>query len=165
MWNPSLPPLLPLSRSDYRCRLTDKERDSGSPSSPTCPYSANAHSPWTLQFLTEGQSSSGGFVFQNTSLASLLLPKAHSRQQGTQEQEDEEEVKKEGRETHLTLETMQQQQHDTPLPLSEQWRYTEWLCIRSIAAACVCVSANQHCRVLLVTIAALREALHSTVPW
>lgn len=115
----------------------------GQPSSPTCPYSANAHSPWTLQFLTEGQSSSGGFVFQNSSLASLLLPKAHSRQQGTQEQEDEEEVKKEGRETHLTLETMQQQQqHDTPLPLSEQWRYTEGLCIRSIAAACLCVSKS-----------------------
>lgn len=40
-----------------------------------------------------------GLVFQNPSLASLLLPRAHSRQPGTQEQEDEEEVKKEGRGT------------------------------------------------------------------
>lgn len=112
-------------------------------------------------------------IIQNPSLASPLLPRAHSsRQQGTQErgdEEEEEEVKKGGQRdsgvtnggTHPALDTMprqRQQQHDTlhpPLYLCVSGDATASgsvsalsLLLLPCAFVCACVSANQHRRAL-----------------
>lgn len=131
--------------------------------------SINAHSPWTLRFLTDRQSTSGGvFALWNASLASSQLSRAHSRQQNTHKWEDDEmkgtvTLPMEGQfpRWNRCNSSMIPLFLKTHAPLSQQWRYNERLCIRSTA---VCVSANQQRRLLLVTIAALTEALHTIVP-
>lgn len=155
------------SCSDYQRSLTNREK--GSPCSSTCPQckcslTMNAAVPYR-QTVHQW----GGFVLWNTSLASSQLSRAHSRQQNTHKWEDDE----------MKGTVMLPMKGQSPRwnrcscsmipfflkkhgPLSQQWRYNEWLCIRSTAA---CVSANQQRWLLLVTITALTEALHITVPW
>lgn len=105
-----------------------------------------------------------GVPFQNPSRPSLPLLRAQPWQQDTQERGDEEEkVKREGGETVKLLtegHTPHWRRCSSMIPLF----FPPSLCL-SLSLLLLCVSANQHRRVLLVTVAAMKEALGSAVAW
>lgn len=91
------------SRSDYQCPLIppDKERETAGHRAHPLVLAVRVLTHHERCGSLQAASPPVGvrLFFQNSSLASLPLPRAHSWQQGTREGEDKEEVKEEGRGT------------------------------------------------------------------